>query len=728
MDQPIPGCVSDSPRDQSFAKSVQCSSTNSQGAHTSSASSQHDTLFAQVSETLTSPWSFSANEITFQEFRRLLDEHMSAVKESLKEQLSEIKDFHTELLLKHEATSHDIRELYRNTTAPIAQSVSHSPQHSGHLSPSSPMANSPRAHIDPKLIKKQVFAVSAFADAKNHPRVAESVSGTHHSWQKTNLLRQVARKSAWREVPENPKPEACELPLHLDVCQDSTDAAQFDYDIPLPPIASKSTVGEVSENVGEGSEKPGRTMVSLPTATSLKKKRKVALRITKSWNYEFARMMLVFLDVGIVLGEVEYASSQVQERNITCINDQRVLMVIADLICLSFIADLLFRYYAKCGKFFKTGSHWKIFNMFATFAFSVECIVRHILVDQRGCSLFRSVVYQIALIRMFRLAQIVATLNLVKNNDFSRELWLMVSAVLHAVNIAIWSAVMIGSLCFGMGIFFTEGFLRYVVGFSDWDDEELFKSFGGAFKSALSCYKAMSSGQDWGELYDLLATLGWIYQIAFLFFILAALVVLLNVVTAVFVESAIERSKCDRKFRERTAVKTNKDFLITMSKIFQQIDKNRSGTITLADFEKRMHDEDLGAYFDSLGINTNQATDMFQLLDKDDSGGIDEEEFMFGLMQIRGEAKGLDIALMRKDMLERSREMSSQLTAMRGSIRMREQDLRERLDHLEQRTGVAGNGCSDDTTKIPLPKFQEDATNNPGSIELGAISEDEASP
>jgi hypothetical protein len=230
--------------------------------------------------------------------------------------------------------------------------------------------------------------------------------------------------------------------------------------------------------------------------------------------------------------------------------------------------------------------------------------------------------------------------------------------VIVAFYTTLWSSSIIFFTCALLGIFFTEGSLSFCIrhgSLTDASTLQLREDFGSPFVSTLSFYKAMAGGQDWGELYRVIQPLGWVYQFAFLVFQVFSFIVLLNVVTAVFVESALQRSKRDHRFMVQTALKDNQDFLSTMKTIFRKMDRNGSGVIELAELKDQLHDKEIGAYFDSLGIDANQATNLFNLLDTDRNGSIDEDEFMFGCIRIKGEAKSLDVAIIHEE-IKLSRE------------------------------------------------------------------------
>jgi len=80
--------------------------------------------------------------------------------------------------------------------------------------------------------------------------------------------------------------------------------------------------------------------------------------------------------------------------------------------------------------------------------------------------------------------------------------------------------------------------------------------------------------------------------------------------------------------------------------LFMDIDASKDGVLTYHELEAHLDDEQVSAYFDSLGIDPSDAWDLFKLLDVDSSQSIDVEEFIDGCMRLRGPAKALQLAKM----------------------------------------------------------------------------------
>lgn len=76
------------------------------------------------------------------------------------------------------------------------------------------------------------------------------------------------------------------------------------------------------------------------------------------------------------------------------------------------------------------------------------------------------------------------------------------------------------------------------------------------------------------------------------------------------------------------------------------MDQQDTGIIVLQDFVDYLQDERVSSYLHALKINTEDAHQLFRLLDTDSSGEIYIDEFVEGCMKIKGEAKSMDMHVM----------------------------------------------------------------------------------
>merc|ERR1712187_197894 len=84
-------------------------------------------------------------------------------------------------------------------------------------------------------------------------------------------------------------------------------------------------------------------------------------------------------------------------------------------------------------------------------------------------------------------------------------------------------------------------------------------------------------------------------------------------------------------------------------KLFMELDTDGSGSIGYDEFISKMANPQVRHYMSAIGVNVTHAGELFKLLDVDDGGTLEIEEFVMGCMQLKGGAKAVDMeSLMRQ--------------------------------------------------------------------------------
>ena len=205
------------------------------------------------------------------------------------------------------------------------------------------------------------------------------------------------------------------------------------------------------------------------------------------------------------------------------------------------------------------------------------------------------------------------------------------------------------TLCYTIGLILTQAcadFFAEDVDRSYMDDyAELQSHFGSLDSSMLSLFEAVSSGTDWGDYVTFLNPLPWIYTFVFLTFIFVGIFAILNVVTGVFVQGALDNAQSDRAACARKTRKLRDTYLLEMRQFFQDLDADGSGYITQDEFHDALCDGSTRDFFDAYGFEFQDMDLLFALLDREANGRVSCEDFLKGCMKLRGGARSLEMTV-----------------------------------------------------------------------------------
>merc|ERR1712232_56757 len=119
----------------------------------------------------------------------------------------------------------------------------------------------------------------------------------------------------------------------------------------------------------------------------------------------------------------------------------------------------------------------------------------------------------------------------------------------------------------------------------------------------------------------------------------------LNILTGVFVQNANALVAAEEN--EFTMAVPQADVQQeTIDRLFDSIDDNMTGTITIEEFESICHHPDVHALLKDLGLDITPETarGFFLMLNFDHDGSLSKEEFSTGVSRVSGTAKSIDMA------------------------------------------------------------------------------------
>lgn len=247
---------------------------------------------------------------------------------------------------------------------------------------------------------------------------------------------------------------------------------------------------------------------------------------------------------------------------------------------------------------------------------------------------------RMTLFRTVRLLRLIRIIRVFKVVRAVRDLRLILYSMTRSFTVFFWSvvALFLSTLMFAM--IFTEVVLHYKLRYADRNTEGLDRYFGSLTASSISLLQAVTGGVDWGEVLEEVASLDHpIASVALIVYICFALFALMNVITGVFLHTAMDRAKEEREiFMVRNA-----------RKVFAAADHGKNGMITWPDFERALNSTDVTAFFAEIDLEVSEARNLFDLLDTTGDGVISAEEFLYGCLRLSGVAKAFDLLVLSRE-------------------------------------------------------------------------------
>mmetsp|Transcript_29910 Transcript_29910/g.79638 ORF Transcript_29910/g.79638 Transcript_29910/m.79638 type:complete len:751 (-) Transcript_29910:255-2507(-) len=341
---------------------------------------------------------------------------------------------------------------------------------------------------------------------------------------------------------------------------------------------------------------------------------------------------------------------------------------IGDVIFIfAFIIELVCRVLALEGDFF-VGPAWP-WNVFDAVLTTSSCLELALIAVNLDLSYIR-------VLRLARIARSFRVFHLLKWASLIRSLRLMLFAIVKSVVPFMWAVLVLFMIIFVFAVVLLNGVTNYVndAGDGNFRVDEMQVAFGSMSLMVVTLFMSVSGGRDWWEIWDLFHELPAIYPTLFLFFILVLVLAVLNIITGIFVKEAMDMAHLDRDLQMQLELEENRYFLRKLKVLFERIDADGGGTMSLEEFEAHMESEELRVLFSLIGLDVADAVSFFKVLDVDGSNELQIEDFVTGCMRHKGnstmdlECSVMDIKKMVKKHTWAFSDLSGQLQHVASDV------------------------------------------------------------
>lgn len=256
--------------------------------------------------------------------------------------------------------------------------------------------------------------------------------------------------------------------------------------------------------------------------------------------------------------------------------------------------------------------------------------------------------------RLLRVMRIFRIMRIIKTMKVFRDFRILLNSIYGSMKSLAWAMCLMSLIVYLFSVIFTQSVLDHILdeGEPSSGHSDLKRYYGTLFTSMLTLYQTFTDGRNWSEVVEPLWDVHLIFKgslvYIFIMFISFVFFAVTNVITGVFCENAIATAKRDQDEVIANHMASKSLYCTQLQDLFATIDASGSGDVTINEFEMLMYNEKVMHYFETLDIDATDLWDFFQLLDTDGSHSIDLEEFVGGIMKLKGPAKSIDLARLKQ--------------------------------------------------------------------------------
>eukprot|EP00930_Biecheleria_cincta_P055191 TRINITY_DN4153_c0_g2_i1.p1 TRINITY_DN4153_c0_g2~~TRINITY_DN4153_c0_g2_i1.p1 ORF type:complete len:673 (+),score=91.94 TRINITY_DN4153_c0_g2_i1:265-2019(+) len=335
------------------------------------------------------------------------------------------------------------------------------------------------------------------------------------------------------------------------------------------------------------------------------------------------------------------------------------------VFCVFFTLELLLRIFVhRCEFFSMWGWAWNWFDLLLVISTLAEEIVLAAMEQRAELAKDLKGLSSSFLLRTLRLLRAVRVLRVLRVALAAEDLRLLVSCLVFSLRSFFWILVLLMMMLYIIGIYLTQLVYFFQRDTDDWNDMK--EHYGSVPSSMLSLFQGLTGGLDWDTLVRPLIThiSPWL-GVAFVGYTAFAILGVMNVVTGTFVQNCITRAENVKNLQRA----------IQARKLFKFLDDDGSGVISFREIESHLQDHAVLDFFQRIDVEPSEAKFLFEMLDINNSGSIDFEEFMNGCIRLQGHAKALDLLQVNREMRTAFEKISSMLVRHEGLLQVLSQEL-----------------------------------------------------
>lgn len=288
-----------------------------------------------------------------------------------------------------------------------------------------------------------------------------------------------------------------------------------------------------------------------------------------------------------------------------------------------FVVELILKFIALGCRGFWYGSdaYWNIFD-FIVIGVSVVDVVLDFWARMLSPSMSTG---QLRLLRSIRFARALRSIRIVRLFRYIGALRTLALSILSTMVSLFWTLALLIILFYSFGVVLTQLVVEHCM---------------------LTLFMAISQGLNWEDAMEPLREVSVLAVILVILYVVITVFAILNVVTGVFLNTAIESAGADKDVATIRQVHAKAQQVEALQQIFREIDRENDNEVNFEDVRNAMSSGELASFMESLGISTDDVRTLFMLLDSEHKGLIDLDEFVSGCMQLHGPAKSMQMAKM----------------------------------------------------------------------------------
>eukprot|EP00931_Biecheleriopsis_adriatica_P019448 TRINITY_DN13246_c0_g2_i1.p1 TRINITY_DN13246_c0_g2~~TRINITY_DN13246_c0_g2_i1.p1 ORF type:complete len:731 (+),score=126.72 TRINITY_DN13246_c0_g2_i1:177-2195(+) len=396
-----------------------------------------------------------------------------------------------------------------------------------------------------------------------------------------------------------------------------------------------------------------------------------------SWQFEFAAAIFIVADLTVMGLQTNYAASNL---NTTAPLELTALQrVIVSFV----IFEILLRIVSERTNFFcdKRKLGWNCFDLLIVLGAILETSLELAgeAAGESGNGVLGGLSFR--MVRMIRIFRLIRILRITRIIRFVTPLRTLVMCVTSTLKSLVWSLVLLCMIMYGMAIMLTGICTDYRMEDDAAGSAEYVYLAESTFQNlpmgVLTLFSVVAGSKDFSDIALMIFIIDPWFGGIFCLYIAFCVFAVLNVMTGVFCQAAIDSAQRDQDLVAEAMLVHKARHVEKLRTFFESIDTNEDGMLDLLELEECFDNEQTKAMFASLDIHLENAWQLFNLLDCEGNGEVNAMDFVDLCFKVKGTAKTIDIACLTKQNKQNVKKIRREISDLDAAMKDQQKMMRE---------------------------------------------------
>lgn len=318
---------------------------------------------------------------------------------------------------------------------------------------------------------------------------------------------------------------------------------------------------------------------------------------------------------------------------------ERIFMFVDHAFNSLYVAEMLLRLWRLRSLGLLWRHHW--FDLAIVFTSSIDLYILQPLDSGMGT---------LNILRVVRFFKVLRALRVARSMTLFAELRILVTTIGSCFRALFWSMVLLGMIMAMGGMFLCRLLQSFIMDESNDYGQRVWvwKYYGSSLRAMYTMFEMTLAGCWPTYVRPILDHVSPWYAVFFMSYILGVVFAVIRIITAIFLKRTLQVASQDEELMVSEKLKERESYLRKLRIFFEEADASGDGAISLDEFEKILANPKVRPWFQLLELEFHEADHLFKLLD-DGDGLITIDDFIEGLLRLKGHAWSIDVVSLQRE-------------------------------------------------------------------------------